>query len=280
MDDRLIYDVGVHVGDDTAYYLARGFRVVGIEADPLLAEQLKARFAAEIARGRLTLLNVGVAERDGEAQFWVSERPLWSSFSREMATRDGLGAYPVSVRTTTLGSIMETYGTPFYCKIDVEGFDRVCVQSLRAGHVPRYLSIEFDARHGAEDIGLLRGLGYRGFKIVSQVTRAQPSPALMSLATCLPYRAGVLLRAAERRFRGVTSIGDWSFGGESSGPFGDETPGRWHTYEDICELAGYLRQAESRREAKGLHDWFDLHAVADVAAERTPPIRQPQRAAA
>ena len=36
MEKNLIYDVGMSNGDDTAYYLHRGFRVVAIEANPLL----------------------------------------------------------------------------------------------------------------------------------------------------------------------------------------------------------------------------------------------------
>jgi putative ABC transport system substrate-binding protein len=33
-DPQLIYDVGMNNGDDTAYYLRRGFRVLAIEANP------------------------------------------------------------------------------------------------------------------------------------------------------------------------------------------------------------------------------------------------------
>jgi len=47
--ERLIYDVGMNNGDDSAYYLSLGFRVVAIEANPELVEQAKLRFAREIA---------------------------------------------------------------------------------------------------------------------------------------------------------------------------------------------------------------------------------------
>ena len=29
-NDRLIFDVGLHIGQDTAYYLAKGFSVVAV----------------------------------------------------------------------------------------------------------------------------------------------------------------------------------------------------------------------------------------------------------
>jgi hypothetical protein len=53
----LVYDVGMNNGDDTAYYLSLGFRTVAIEANPELVKYAKARFAREIASGRLIILN-------------------------------------------------------------------------------------------------------------------------------------------------------------------------------------------------------------------------------
>ncbi len=47
----LVYDVGMHRGEDTAFYLAKGYRVVGFEANPELVEACQRRFAAEIGGG-------------------------------------------------------------------------------------------------------------------------------------------------------------------------------------------------------------------------------------
>ena len=33
----LVYDVGMHKGEDTEFYLRKGFRVIAFEADPDLA---------------------------------------------------------------------------------------------------------------------------------------------------------------------------------------------------------------------------------------------------
>ena len=63
--EDLIYDVGMNNGDDTAYYLSLGFRVVAIDANPELVERAKARFANEIASQRLIILNVGIADQRG-----------------------------------------------------------------------------------------------------------------------------------------------------------------------------------------------------------------------
>ena len=85
--DDVIYDVGMNNGDDTAYYLSLGFRTVAIEANPELVKYAKARFAHEIASGRLIILNIGIADREGELPFWICEtNSRWSSFDRTYAS--------------------------------------------------------------------------------------------------------------------------------------------------------------------------------------------------
>jgi SAM-dependent methyltransferase len=53
---KVVYDVGLYNGDDTAYYLFQGYKVVAIDANPLMIEEATSRFAKEIDDGRLTLL--------------------------------------------------------------------------------------------------------------------------------------------------------------------------------------------------------------------------------
>src|SRR5260370_42593606 len=59
----LIYDVGMHEGEDTDFYLKKGFRVIGFEADPDLIERCRNRFSREIGEGRLTLVEGAIVER-------------------------------------------------------------------------------------------------------------------------------------------------------------------------------------------------------------------------
>ena len=49
MEKDLVYDVGLHKGEDTEYYLKKGFRVIAIEANPQLISECKARFREAIA---------------------------------------------------------------------------------------------------------------------------------------------------------------------------------------------------------------------------------------
>ena len=56
MIGNLIYDIGMNNGDDTAYYLQRGFRVIAVEANPALVSQAIQRFEREVAEDRLVVL--------------------------------------------------------------------------------------------------------------------------------------------------------------------------------------------------------------------------------
>ena len=68
-----IFDVGMNHGDDTQYYLNKGFRVVAFEANPLLVRQNSARFQKEIAAGRLTIIQIGIAPEAGVFDFYVND---------------------------------------------------------------------------------------------------------------------------------------------------------------------------------------------------------------
>ena len=74
MVEDLIYDVGMHEGKDTEFYLRKGFRVVAIEANPELADKVRNRLSADVESGRLTILELAISDRDGLADFWSRRR--------------------------------------------------------------------------------------------------------------------------------------------------------------------------------------------------------------
>ncbi|HRP12604.1 MAG TPA: hypothetical protein PLK37_16385 [Terricaulis sp.] len=72
LNPNLIFDIGMHVGQDSDFYLRKGFNVVAVEANPLLAAAGEKRFAQALRERRLTLLNIGVGEQRGRAEFHVN----------------------------------------------------------------------------------------------------------------------------------------------------------------------------------------------------------------
>ena len=251
----LIYDLGVWNGDDSAYYLHKGFRVVGVEASPLLIPKLRERFAREIAHGRYQLVPAGIAADEGTAEFWVCDDwPEWSSFDRSIASRKGFRHHSVPVPTVRFASLLEQFGQAHFCKIDIEGNDNLCVADLTAGSAPRFISVEMI--EPVEQIALLGNAGYRRFKIISQRTFRQPTHSLAALKarlSSLPPAArsftAALVRMTRRRRHG-----DWQFAAGSSGPFGDETDGEWLGEADAVERSRLLRRDR--------FDWYDIHASA------------------
>lgn len=173
--DDLVFDIGAHNGDDTAYYLHRDFRVVSVEANPMLVEDIRARFGPEQTDGRLTVLNVGIAACAGTLPFWVNDdESVWSSFDRDLGGRHGSRCHSVPIPCVPLASLIAAHGIPQYIKIDIEGYDRVCLDSLNAKNRPRYISCE--VTHGDGLIERLAELGYCRFKLVNQGTFTDAPP--------------------------------------------------------------------------------------------------------
>ena len=67
-----------------------------------------------------------------------------------------------------LSSARSEFGVPHYMKIDIEGYDGICIAGLNNAIAPQYISIEMDHLRGASDLGQLADLGYKGFKIICQ----------------------------------------------------------------------------------------------------------------
>ena len=162
----LIYDVGMNNGDDTAYYLRRGYRVVAIEADPKLTAKAAERFPEEIRSGRLKVLNVGIAVEEAELPFWICETHTeWNSFDRTIASRDRSPHHQISISCRRLGSILQEFGVPYYLKVDIEGNDFLCVKDLDREHLPKFISVEAS---GVDLLSSLHERGFNRFKCISQ----------------------------------------------------------------------------------------------------------------
>ena len=58
----LIYDVGLNLGQDTDFYLKKGFRVIAFEADPDNVATCKKRFADAIESGQLIIVEGAIVE--------------------------------------------------------------------------------------------------------------------------------------------------------------------------------------------------------------------------
>jgi FkbM family methyltransferase len=265
--DKLVFDIGLHNGDDTAYYLARGYDVVAVEANPDFCAEARERFADELAAGRLTIRNIGIAEQEGELTFWVSERSQWSSFDKALATRIGVLASPIEVRTIRFSELVNQYGQALYIKIDIEGKDTECVHELESCKLlPHYISFEAHPR-AADDIELLAKLGYSRFKLIRQNDWLEITPenirwrnfARRIRSSYLTQRYKFIedcLRVAYYRNRRPRFPNPYG----SSGPLAWELPGRWLNCTEILTVVERYVAPGNKLQAGPLGEWFDIAA--------------------
>ena len=108
----LIFDVGCNNGDDTDFYLRKGFRVVAIDADQALCDEVSRRFASEIQAQRCEVIHGAVGEKTGEfVEFYVCDRRDWNTCDPAFVERNekaGVTYRTVSVPTINVAELMES----------------------------------------------------------------------------------------------------------------------------------------------------------------------------
>jgi len=256
--DNLIYDIGLHRGEDTDYYLRKKYRVIAIDANTDLCRQCTEKFSTEINSDRLIIINKAISDSAGSKKFFINDQSIWGTLDPGWVKRNearGAMSRSVQIDSTTIGEILSHHGMPFYMKIDIEGADILCLRGLLGlTDKPRYISAESSAtslRDTLEQLDVLDQLGYTKFKIIPQhkVQKQQCSV-----------------------------LADYRFPKDSSGTFGEDTPGEWQSldkvkkkyraihfeYRIIGPNNGLLRKFP-RRIAKFLFPrgtgWYDTHAT-------------------
>ena len=129
--DSLCFDVGANVGNRTALFLELGAKVVMIEPQKECYEALEKRFPA------LPLIKKGLGEKESTEKLYISDVSLISSFSKnhvDMMQEDRFkGANwdkTVDIEMTTLDNLINQFGVPNFCKIDVEGYEYDVLKGL------------------------------------------------------------------------------------------------------------------------------------------------------
>lgn len=139
----LVFDVGTNVGDLTQIFLDLGGRVICIEPQPSCIEILKKRFKGNT---KVFIVEKGLADREGILTFYVSSKNHATStfslkFKNESRYKHRVWDETKKVAVTTLDKIIEEFGIPKFCKIDVEGFEPQVIGGLHR-KIPA-LSFEF-----------------------------------------------------------------------------------------------------------------------------------------
>jgi FkbM family methyltransferase len=234
-----IYDFGMNNGDDVEYYLLKAARVVGVEANHALCEQVRRRFSAEIERGRLTVLNVALSEEESAEpiSFYLHKTHHVLSQLPRPADHEMGDFEEVKVACRTPASIIREFGEPIYVKIDVEHSDHEVLRNIfEAGIFPPEISAE---SHSASVFACLVEAGYDSFNLVDGST----VPKVYS-STMVETEDGPV---------------SFSFKAHSAGPFGEDIRGPW---QDADSFLYTLASAEL--------GWKDIHASKRILPD--PPL--------
>ncbi len=236
---RTIYDIGANNGDDAAYYLAKGFNVVSVEADPALCDKLEERFAAEIADKRMTVERVGLSYGEGELAFHINSFSEWSSFKKGSKATTENEHTTIMVPTISLEMLIRRNPAPYYIKLDIEGMEKPALATLNDTlPLPAYISFEVN-QDWITIIDRLTAFGYNAFQIVRQGKGIIP-PAPN------PSREGAYVPT--------------EFTNSMSGTFGADLPGPWLPRDEV-EAAMHAEAEEAKaRLARGeRRGWHDIH---------------------
>ena len=236
---NLIYDLGSHNGQDSEFYLKKGFTVVAVEANPTLCDDLKRRFSREIAEGRYVLIEKAVGERFGKVTFFLNtERSIWGTteYNPRYKERSSAKVSPnwteIVVPSIPFSWLTDQFGVPYYLKIDIEGADVLCLEDLmKEEDRPNFISIERQPflADQLKELALLKALGYTRFKIVDQ-------KAVMHQQPPWPAREGMYV--------------EHQFEFDATGLFGEELPGPWLSYGEAI-----ARNAAIQVQSKGFGLW-------------------------
>jgi len=231
----LIYDIGMHKGEDTEFYLSKGFRVIAFEADPDLLCFCKDRLNEFIAQGQLTIVEGAIVDSAaimaGQKKVPFYKNTNISVFGTVFANwserneKLGSSSIRIEVDAVDFACMLQKHGMPHYMKIDIEGCDMACINILKTfSERPDYVSIESDKtsfENIKREIDTLVDLGYCDFQAIEQsaipLIQSPPNPPTEGNYVAKHFQDG------------------------SSGLFGSELGHNWRSKHEILRIYRAIR---------------------------------------
>lgn len=139
-EGSLIFDIGANLGDISELFVKLGHRVIAIEPAPGNFRCLQARFGSN---KKVELVNKAVGADQGLAQLYLQDigntlhtlNTRWKNYLSQ-SSNDRWGrqihfSNSIEVPVTTISTLMEQYGKPYFIKIDAEGFEWDIISGLK-----------------------------------------------------------------------------------------------------------------------------------------------------
>jgi FkbM family methyltransferase len=135
-EGSLCFDIGANFGSRVGVFLELGANVVAVEPQSECAWHMLRKYSSN---PRVKVINAAVGEQGGVAEIRICTlSDAWTSMSDEyidhVSQKKEMVGYrwdrTEKVAVTTLNELIEQFGTPDFCKIDVEGFELQVVNRL------------------------------------------------------------------------------------------------------------------------------------------------------
>jgi len=139
---NLCFDIGAHNGRYTKVFTELGAKTVAVEPQKECVAIIKNFISSPL----LTIKQLAVCEKVGTANIHICNESEVSSLSSEFISfykENGKLKWDELrvIETTTLDKLIEEFGVPDYCKIDVEGLEHMVLLGLH--HRIPLISFEF-----------------------------------------------------------------------------------------------------------------------------------------
>ena len=165
-DGSLCFDIGANVGNRTAIFRKLGATVIAVEPQDDCVSRLRTTFAND---NRVKIVQKAVGPQEGEVNMAINTKhndvsscsPEWvNAVTSSGKVPDYVWDRSIKVRMTTLDNLIDEFGIPSFCKIDIEGFEYEAIKGL--SHTINALSFEFHAEYLASAFGSIRRLANLG----------------------------------------------------------------------------------------------------------------------
>lgn len=135
----LCFDIGANLGSRTEVFLRLGAKVVAVEPQYICMRKLEKKYGRN---KNVFLIQKAISDKEGEEELMVSNSHIVSSMSKRwieslkasdmffISTSAFQWQKSVKVKVTTLDKLIEDYGKPSFCKIDVEGYEYEVLKGL------------------------------------------------------------------------------------------------------------------------------------------------------
>lgn len=163
-DNKLFFDIGANIGFKTKVFRDIGVKVIAVEPQKDCLKILKNKFSKD---SQVVLVDKGISNQKCILKIKISSTSSGiATFSDKWQKEGRFNKYiydkEQDVNMITMDDLINNYGIPDFCKIDVEGYEYEVISGLTK-KIP-CISFEFTSEFFDSTVKILNFLNNLGFK--------------------------------------------------------------------------------------------------------------------